>query len=81
LCLEDEMSKTTINIGKQTAEMAFYAEAEILVSTPSGEGVFYGTTHSRGQSREVFAKVCYANGIVLVPLSDVKILKHVGVAC
>ncbi len=74
------MAKSTVNIGKRTAEQQFYAEAEILVSTPAGEGVFYGMTHSRNSSQEVLAKVCYVDSIVLVPLSDVKIVRSGGVA-
>lgn len=72
------MAKSTVNMGKRTAEMQFYAEAEILVTTPAGEGVFYGMTHSRNSSQDVLAKVCYVDSIVLVPLSDVKIVRPGG---
>lgn len=65
-------------MGKRTAEMQFYAEAEIMVITPAGEGVFFGMTHSRNASQDVLAKVCYVDSIVLVPLSVVKIVRPGG---
>jgi len=73
------VSKSTFNLDKRIAEYKFYTDASILVRTPNGQGVFYGTTYSRNPDTVVSAKICYGGKImVLVPLSDVEVIPSGG---
>lgn len=69
------MAKSTVNLGKRLAEMKFFAEAEILVTTPEGEGIFYGLTYSRSQDADTLAKICFGKKIVLIPLEKITVIK------
>ena len=69
------MAKSTVNLSKRLAEMQFFSEAEILVNTPEGEGIFYGITYSRCPEADTLVKVCYGKAVKLIPIEKVTVIK------
>jgi hypothetical protein len=69
------MAKSTVNLSKRLAEMQFFSTAEISVSTPEGDGIFYGITYSRSPETDVLAKVCFGKKMTLIPLENVTVIK------
>lgn len=69
------MAKSTVNLGKRVAEMKFFDDARIIVSTPHGEGIFYGITYSRTTDAAALARVSFNDRVQLIRLADVKVVR------